>query len=477
MLNFDDRLGREAECAELERVMASETSELVFVLGRRRVGKSFTLSRFAAEHDGLYYQATRRSEPDQLAALTQAAGAHFVDDGLRLGGPFPDWERLFAWLLARSEARPLLLVLDEFTYLLEAAPALPSILQAAWDRRTPRHRLKLVLCGSYLTAMQHLDAADQPLFGRRTSKILFRPFGFPEAGGFVPAYSARDKLRAYGLVGHLPGQLSRLDATRSLAENAAALLLSPGSPLTEDAERLLDPFVVEGRVHYSILEAIASGQTTGTGITKRVGMTSGAILRPLRWLEDMALVRRVVPVTETHPERCKTARYRLTDPYLQLWYKRLAQHLRTGAIGRVPPQVLYEAALAPHLDDHMGWVFEDLCRAHVASGRLGGFVPLRLGEYFTHDHTVQVDLVATDPAERLLVGECKWGRVTGATLAKLRADAAVLQAELGTRGAPLLALFTGSGETDAAVDAASAKGEVLVVSGEAIALGAASVWP
>ncbi len=119
----------------------------------------------------------------------------------------------------------------------------------------------------------------------------------------------------------------------------------------------------------------------------------------------------------------------------------------------------------------MGWVFGDLCRAQVASERLPGFVPLRLGAYFTHDHAVQVDLVATAPSERLLVGECKWARVAGATLAKLRADAALLQAELGTRGAPLLVLCAGFGETDATVDAACAAGDVRVVTGEAIARG------
>lgn len=470
----DPRHGRAAEWAELDRIMTSDAPELVFVLGRRRIGKSFTLSRYAAEQGGLYYQATRRSEGDQLGALTIAMAEYFDDDALRFGGPFPDWERLFAYLSARAAARPLLFVLDEFTYLIDAAPALPSILQAAWDRCVTGSRLKIVLCGSYLTAMQHLDAADQPLFGRRTSKIVFRPFGFPESGAFLPRATARDQLLAYGLVGHLPGNLARLDATRTLAENAAALLLSTRSPLTEDAERLLDPFVIEGRVHYSILEAIASGQTTWSGITKRIGMTSGAILRPLRWLEDMALVRRVVPVTEPHPERSKQARYRLTDPYLQIWYKRLAQHLRTGAIGRVAPDVLFRAVLAPHLDDHMGWVFEDLCRAHVAAGRLSGFVPLRLGEYFTADHEVQVDVVATDPEDRLLVGESKWGRVTGATLRKLKQDGACLQAELGTRGPITHVLFTGSGEVDEVVSAARSVGEVIVVTGEAIALGASS---
>ena len=37
------------------------------LLGRRRVGKSFLLSRFARDVGGLYYQATRRTEAEQLA--------------------------------------------------------------------------------------------------------------------------------------------------------------------------------------------------------------------------------------------------------------------------------------------------------------------------------------------------------------------------------------------------------------------------
>lgn len=80
-------------------------------------------------------------------------------------------------------------------------------------------------------------------------------------------------------------------------------------------------------------------------------------------------------------------------------------------------------------------------------------------------------MVATDPEERLLVGECKWGRVTGAALSKLRQDALHLQAALGTRCAATLVLFTGSGEVDAAVDAARAAGEVIVVTGELVARG------
>lgn len=476
MQTTDPTWGRHTEWAELDRRAASAQAELVFVLGRRRIGKSYTLSRFAERWHpggepaarGLYYQSTRRSESDQLAALTGIIAEHFDDPALRFGAPFPDWERLFGYLHARARDRPLLLVLDEFTYLVDAAPALPSILQSVWDQRPPESRLKLVLCGSYLTAMQHLDAADQPLYGRRTAKIVFHPFGFPEAGAFVPAYTPRDKLLAYGLVGNLPGNLSRLDPTRTLAENGASLLLTAGAPLAEDAERLLDPYVVEGRVHYSLLEAIASGEQTWTAITRRVGLSSGSILRPLRWLEDMALVRRVAPVTETHPERSKSACYRITDPYLLLWYRRLAKHLRTGAIGRVDPAILYATALEPHLDDHMGMVFEDLCRAHVARGRLGGFTALRLGEWWNQDHSVQIDVVATDPENRLLVGECKWGRLTGAALDKLSRDAALMSTALGTSGPPRLVLFTGSGEIDDTVRGAQARGEVEVVTGEAM---------
>jgi AAA+ ATPase superfamily predicted ATPase len=53
-------IDREAEWRELADLYSSDRPELIFVLGRRRAGKSFVLSKFTNSVKGLYYQSSKR---------------------------------------------------------------------------------------------------------------------------------------------------------------------------------------------------------------------------------------------------------------------------------------------------------------------------------------------------------------------------------------------------------------------------------
>lgn len=460
---------RDAEWGALKAMWQKDRPQLAFVLGRRRIGKSFVLARFARQVGGLYYQATRRTEAEQLGHLSRVIGEHFDDAALRQGVPFPSWEALLAYLTERAERAPFLLVLDEFPYLVASAPALPSIIQSAWDHDWVDSRIKLVVSGSYVTAMRALEDADQPLYGRRTTRLTFGPFAFTDAVGFMPGYDAVDQLTAYGVFGHLPGHLALIDPALSVEENAAAALLDPAGPLVDDAQHMLDAFLGDARVHYSILEAIATGEQTWSGITRRVGMAGGSLLRPLRWLEEMGLIQRVVPITEKNPQRSKRTIYRVTDPYLTLWHRRIAPLLHMGSVGLVDPRRLWDELVSPRLPEHLGLVFEEACREHVR--RDSTLRPLRVGEWWDPDSRNQVDVVAIDADERLLVGECKWGAVTRQDLVTLRARAVTIAAEMGSRGDPILALFSARGEADDAVRAAVAAGEARWFTGDDLAAG------
>lgn len=460
----EDVIDRDAEWKVLDGMWSRRRPELAFAVGRRRVGKSYVLARFARAVGGLYYQATRRTEAEQLAGLSRIVGTHFDDVALRQGVGFPSWEALFGYLAGRdgTKGEPLLLVLDEFPYLADAAPALPSILQEAWDHRWADTQIKVVLSGSYITAMERLEEADQPLYGRRTARLAFAPFSYRDVGSFVPGYDAQDRLRAYALFGHLPGNLALLDPEVSLAENAAGLLLDPASRLVDDAQHMLDAFLGDSGVHYSVIEAIATGERTWSGITKRVSRSGGALLRPLHWLEGMGLVERVVPITEKDPARTKRVLYRITDPYVAFWHRVVAPLVRAGSVGLAPPEVLWAEAVEPGLDEHMGSVFEMTCREFVRRGSHLPFQPLRVGEWWDAASNEQVDVVAIGSGGALLVGECKWGPVTRHHLERLRLRALRLAHELDGAREVHLALFTGRGEADDAVRSATEAGEVLL---------------
>jgi len=73
--NTADFFDRDAELAQLEQAWSSRGAQLVTLWGRRRVGKSSLLSKFAAGKRAVYLYGTRVSEHDILrgAALGLAS--------------------------------------------------------------------------------------------------------------------------------------------------------------------------------------------------------------------------------------------------------------------------------------------------------------------------------------------------------------------------------------------------------------------
>ena len=452
---------RDREWETLRTLWGSGKPELAFVVGRRRIGKSFILGRFAREVDGLYYQATRRTEAEQLSKLSNAIGEHFGDRALRQGVSFPDWEALLGYLTERAGAKPFLLVLDEFPYMIDAAPALPSILQDWWDHHWPSTQFKLALSGSHITAMRQLEAAQQPLYGRRTRRLILAPFGPSDVSAFVPKYDPVARLEAYGIIGGLPGNLSLLDPALDLAHNAAALLLDPAGRLVDEAQHMLDAFLGDAAVHYSIVEAVATGDHTWKGIASRIGRSGGSMTRPLEWLIDMHVVTRTVPITEKDPRKSRRALYRVTDPYVAFWHRFVAPLAAVGSIGLVDPLVLWHDVVAPQIPDYMGFAYEEACRHAVRHALLAlPLTPVRVGEWWDRTSTQQIDLVALGGKRELFVGECKWGDVTTRDLEALEHRAQLLATELGGARRIHLAVFSANARFDAGVKAAIKAGQV-----------------
>lgn len=453
-----DIIDREHEWTALEKIFARDRPELTFVLGRRRVGKSYLLTRFADSVDGIYYQGTRQSEEEQRASMAEIIASAF-DDRLAAGARFATWDALFGYLTSKLGGQPLMLVLDEFPYLTQSSPGLTSVLQRFWDHEWQDTRIRLILCGSYITAMQQLEEVDQPLFGRRTSKIHFRPFTSSQTAKFVESWRPRDQFLLFGTLGNLPGNLALVDSELSLAQNAQELLLDPSGRLVDEAQHVLDAFSPGADAHYAILDAIAGGERTWSGITKRTGRSGGSLSRPLAWLEAMELLERVVPITEKNPARSKRAMYRVNDPYLSFWHSIIAPLIRKGTIGLLEPAEIWTEMVEPRLDDHMGEVFEQICREWVAEAKRP-FAPAQLGSWWDAKSQNEVDVVAFSARDELFVAECKWGSVSFTDLEKLRHRAELVRDEFGNVSSLTLGLFSGRGEWDRDVRQAAESGEV-----------------
>jgi len=446
---------------------------LVILYGRRRVGKTALLRRFARDRRSVFFVADAASRADQLGSFS---GVVLPD----LGGPgleqtvFPSWEAALRFVAGRAVERPLLLVLDEFQYLCASDPSLPSVLQRLWDAELGRTRLHLVLCGSYVSFMEReILGAKNPLYGRRTGEYLLEPLSFRQARRFFGDAPSDVRVTSFGILGGVPAYLERFDPERSLRENVLAVVLSKGAPLYNEPRFLLMEEVRDPRIYFSVCRAVAFGRTTPNEIAQGAGLPDrGATSRYLDTLRELRVVERRTPVTERNPERCRRGRYRLSDPLFRFWFRFVLPN--RSALEAGDPGQVYDSQVAPQLDQHVSLAFEEICERHLWEANLGGRLSVRydrIGGWWRA--ACEVDLVAVGAGGDLLLGECKWSkrRVGTNVLDDLVGKTGAVQADLGGRpGEVRYALWSRSGFTEAVVRRARQE-DVLLFDLDAVVLG------
>lgn len=395
-------LNRVRELAFLERWW-SRGPGLAVLYGRRRVGKTELLRNFARDRQAVFYVATQTTLPEQLrelgtaleAALPQAAGVSFAD-----------WSA--AWRFLAAQARePLLVVLDEFPYLVESDSSLPSVLQKAWDTGLSQSQLRLVLCGSSVSLMERSALAEKsPLYGRRTAQYLLEPLRFHEAGEFFPGLPPAERFLRFATLGGIPAYCLQFDPEASFWDSVREQILAKGSFLRDEVPFLLMQELREPRTYMALLAAIAEGRTRLSDIADRAlgpgGQNQATFY--LQTLQSLRLVERVVPLTESQPHKSRRGQYRLRDPFVRFWFRYVLPEQTRLELG-LEDRVL-EQRIQPDFASFCAPVFEQICRESLLHLALP-FAPAHVGSWWSSQ--AEVDVVAWDQhRSEVLVGECKW---------------------------------------------------------------------
>ncbi|MBT3217966.1 MAG: AAA family ATPase, partial [Proteobacteria bacterium] len=189
----------------------SDRAALVVLYGRRRTGKTSLLQHFSQDRRAVFFVADMASRSDQLAAFSSVVFKALGESSLA-DTTFSSWEAALRFIATRVDEEPLLLVMDEFSYLCDSDRSLPSVIQRLWDSELRHTRLHLVLCGSYVSFMEReVLGVKNPLYGRRTGTWRLDPFEFAHARLFFPELPVDDQLSLYGVFGGIPAYLERAD--------------------------------------------------------------------------------------------------------------------------------------------------------------------------------------------------------------------------------------------------------------------------
>jgi len=309
-----DVFDRGTEWTDLADFVLSPLSGLriAVVYGRRRQGKSYLLRRLTDAVGGLYHLATEQAEAVSLRRFGDSLAAWA---GLSAGAfGFGDWEQALRAatevLAARSRSGasprfPALLVLDEFPYLCQETPGLPSIIQSLYDGLGPgagagAEPLRLTLCGSAISVMGDLLSGTKALRGRAALELRVRPFGYRDARDYWGIGSPTAAFAHSAIIGGTPGYRELVPDPRvpedpgKLGDWLARNVLRPSMPLFDEAPRVVheDPRIRDTAAYSSVLAAVAAGESSPTKIGGLLGRSATSLAHQLTTLASAGFIDR-----------------------------------------------------------------------------------------------------------------------------------------------------------------------------------------
>jgi len=403
-------IGRQKELSLLEDAYATKQSALIPVYGRRRVGKSELILRFLGSKPGIYYLGKMAPAALQIREFLKEA-ARALDEPLLSSLTANSWSEVFAAVKNKCKSRAkFVIVLDEFQWMVEASPELPSVLQENWDRSWKNSsNMVIILCGSYIGFMEReVLGRKSPLFGRRTAQILLRPFSYLEAAEFHPRWSLLNRALVYFICGGIPLYLRFFNQAHSLERNIEVKLLDEFGPLFREPEFLLREELRDVENYYAVLTAVAAGCATNQAIASQTGIPERSLHYYIQQLRALGYITRRFPLTGEKPNP-RQVRYVLQDPLLRFWFRFVFPNL--SFIQQMGPRRSMSERIRPELEAYFGLCFERLCRQAlpVIYDREGVSTAFEVGEYW--DKAVQIDVVGVRNDHWTDLGECKWGTV------------------------------------------------------------------
>ena len=282
------------------------------VYGLRRIGKSYLIQKTLLEgkRNFLYYECVEASLSVNLRFFCSLFGltpslhyATFLD----------------AFKALAKQEKDIVVVIDEYQNLKKGDSDIDidSLMQLAVDQ-CPEN-MKIIICGSYVTAMKKLLEKDNPLFGRFNLIIHLESMDYFDSALFYPSLDTREKISFYSIFGGCPYINSSIRAENGLKRNIIDLLVEQDSIGRNYIENQIFKEIKKIDGVNEILSIIANGKKSYSDIqSKLIGKSSSYAAERLSILESMGIITKTAPINDF--ENKKKIRYEIRDNLLRFYY-------------------------------------------------------------------------------------------------------------------------------------------------------------
>lgn len=377
---------------------------LFIIYGRRRVGKTELLKqlKIPKEFRKIYYLVKEQPIEKTLEELNNKFIKELNELSL-LDSPINSINKLFNFLLDKK----IIFILDEFPILMKEK----SILGHMQEFLDSKPATAIILCGSYISAMEKIKNYSSPIYGRRMLSLKVQPLDFKNIKEFSIKSSKEDLIKIYGALGGIPEYL--LKYSGNFNNFIKTNLFRKDSYLYEEAEFLLRYELRDLSLYNSILKSIASGCTTLNEIAQKSYVEKNAIIKYINMLIGLDIVKKELPYLSAKKEKLKErgALYFIKDNYFNFYYNFIYPFKEEIDLGYTDKVF---NSFNKNYNTYLGYIFEEVTKQFIIKkyktnfGRQwGNYKSKKNGKIETL--TYEIDLLSIDQETKEIIAlEVKW---------------------------------------------------------------------
>lgn len=359
-------IGRKEEKILLERALESRESEMIAVIGRRRVGKTF-LVKETYEGD-IIFEITGLQDANLAKQLS-----HFNFTLQRYAkSPVPikepkNWLEAFQLLVMYLDSLPLkekkVIFFDEVPWMATGKSDFLTGLGFFWNSWAVNQNIVIVICGSAASWMIDKVVNNKGgLHNRITKRIFLEPFTLAETKAFLNSrnvlFNHYQLVELYMALGGIPHYLKEVQPEKSAIQNIDSICFAKEGLLRNEFDRLYPALFANAHRHIAVIRALA---TSRQGLTRQkiVDLSDlsagGHTSVVLTELEQSGFISSYFPFGKKKKEKL----FRLTDEY-SLFYLRFMED--KSREGRDTWQHLSQTQA---YKTWSGYAFENICLKHI----------------------------------------------------------------------------------------------------------------
>lgn len=359
-------LGRERELEHLNLLRERAKASLVVVRGRRRIGKSTLIEKFAEKS---YFLEFAGLPPDEDETITAQDQRDSFARQLSLQFSLPqlqatDWADLFSLLAKHTKRKRVTILFDEITWMANDDPLFLAKLKNAWDLEFSKNpNLILVLCGSVSTWIEKNIVNSTSFYGRISLFIKLNELPLYQCHNLLLGQgfrrSALEELMILSVTGGVPWYLNHVLPKMSAEENIRRLCFQEDGILFNDFERIFtDIFEKRTKIYRPIVQELAHGVRELNDICLALNYPkSGTMSEYLDDLVSAGFITRDYTWLIKSGKSSRLSHYRLSDNYLRFYLKYIEPHRDSIIRGRFNNKTL---SSLPGWHAIMGLQFENL---------------------------------------------------------------------------------------------------------------------